>query len=254
MPFLTARWSNLCLLTYAVPPAVLQPRVPPGLVLDTRTDLAACDGSPADAGNPAAFVSLVAFDFLDTRVLGVPWPGYRDFPEINLRFYVRDPSTGDRGVCFVREFVPQTLVAFLARSIYGEPYLAAPMTSRVTETPDRITIEHALTFGGRTNRLTVVGGKPCATPADTSVEHFFKEHKWGFSDGGRPGRCVRYEVSHPVWATYAVDRHELDWDWSAVYGPEFAFLQNATPCSVVVAQGSAIAVYPKGKRAVNVDK
>jgi hypothetical protein len=84
MPFLTARWSNLCLLTYAVPPSLLEPRLPRGLTLDLR------------AGD--AFVSLVAFDFLDTRVLGIPWPGFRDFPEISLRFYVRrgDDRAGPR--------------------------------------------------------------------------------------------------------------------------------------------------------------
>ena len=81
MAFLTARWSNLCLFTYAVPPALLRSRVPPGLELDRREGL---EGE--------AFVSLVAFDFLETRVLGVPWPGFREFPEINLRFYVRRPA------------------------------------------------------------------------------------------------------------------------------------------------------------------
>ena len=29
LSFLTARWSNLCLLTYPVPPALLEPRFPP---------------------------------------------------------------------------------------------------------------------------------------------------------------------------------------------------------------------------------
>src|SRR2546423_13280170 len=100
-PFLTARWSKLFLATYAVPPALLRPRLAAGLELDTR------DGQ--------AFVSLVAFDFLDTRVLGVPWPGFRDFAELNLRFYVRRGA--DRGVMFVREFVPQRLVAWMARAI-----------------------------------------------------------------------------------------------------------------------------------------
>ena len=36
MPFLTARWSNLILLTYAVPPELLRPRLTPDLELDTR--------------------------------------------------------------------------------------------------------------------------------------------------------------------------------------------------------------------------
>src|SRR6516225_5763311 len=111
-PFLTARWTNLVLATYAVPPELLRPRLPLGLDLDLR------EGQ--------AFVSLVAFDFRDTRVLGVPWPGYRNFPEINLRFYVRRGD--ERGVVFLREFVPKRLVAWLARLLYNEPYLAAPMT------------------------------------------------------------------------------------------------------------------------------
>ena len=69
-PFLTAGWHNLFLATYPVPPALLQKHLPPGLTLDLR------DGS--------AFVSLVAFEFLRTRVLGIRWPGYRDFGEVLL--------------------------------------------------------------------------------------------------------------------------------------------------------------------------
>src|SRR5438874_7358527 len=112
-PFLTARWTNLFLATYAVPQEVLRPRLPRGLELDLR------DGQ--------AFVSLVAFQFLDTRVLGLPWPGYRNFAELNLRFYVRH---GDqRGVVFIREFVPQRFIAWVARWLYNEPYLAAPIVA-----------------------------------------------------------------------------------------------------------------------------
>src|ERR1700724_1878896 len=102
--FLTARWSNLFLATYAVPPALLEKRLPPGLHLDTR------DGN--------AFVSLVAFEFLDTRVLGVPWPGYRNFPELNLRYYVRRGP--ERGVVFLREFVGLHLVSWIARNVFNE--------------------------------------------------------------------------------------------------------------------------------------
>jgi uncharacterized protein YqjF (DUF2071 family) len=232
MAFLTAHWSNLCLLTYAVPPALLIPRLPPGLSLDL------IDGQ--------AFVSLVAFDFLDTRVLGVRWPGYRDFPEINLRFYVRHGE--ERGVVFIREFVPRRLIAFLARAIYGEPYLAAPMQSQIVENDRQISIEHRLTFGGRENRLSITADKPCILAAPDTPEHFFKEHQWGFGLSRR-GECIRYHVSHPCWQTYPVRSFELDWDWRAVYGEEFAFLASASPYSVIAAAGSQIAVFPKGRLA-----
>ncbi len=65
--FLTARWQNLILANFAVPEELLHPRLPPGVELDRR--IGQC------------FVSLVGFQFLDTRVLGVSWPGFRHFPE-----------------------------------------------------------------------------------------------------------------------------------------------------------------------------
>ena len=35
-PFLTARWSNLAIVTWEVPPALLEPHLPAGLELDRR--------------------------------------------------------------------------------------------------------------------------------------------------------------------------------------------------------------------------
>jgi uncharacterized protein YqjF (DUF2071 family) len=227
-PFLTAHWSHLFLATYPVPPALLEERLPPGLELDTR------DGQ--------AFVSLVAFDFLDTRVLGIPWPGFRDFAELNLRFYVRHGD--DRGVVFVREFVPQRLVAWLARALYNEPYQAAPLSSTRREEGDRLTVEYRLRWAGREHVLSATGGLPPFRPAPGSVEHFFKEHQWGFGVT-RGGRTIRYEVVHPVWEVFRVLACRIDLDWSSVYGPEWAFLNEATPTSTILATGSAVSVYPK---------
>jgi|SRR5579884_3254165 len=228
-PFLTACWSNLCLFSYAVPPELLQPRLPPGLELDTR------DGH--------AFVSLVAFDFLRTRVRGIPWPGFRDFPELNLRFYVRHGT--ERGVVFVREFVPQRLVAWVARTLYNEHYLATPMTSTIHDEADRLVTEHRLHWHGTEQRVGVTGSKPAVVPAKHSTEHFFKEHQWGFGMD-RHGRTTRYEVRHPVWSVYPVQSYHVDLDWATVYGPEWAVLQGREPDSVVLAAGSEIAVFPKG--------
>src|SRR5262249_23535543 len=156
-------------------------RLPPGLALDTR------DGN--------AFVSLVAFEFLHTRVLGIPWPGYKNFAELNLRFYARHAER--RGVVFVREFVPQRLVAWLARLLYDEPYPAAPLTASRAETPDTLTMTYRLKLGGREHRITVTGGERVFLPGEDSLEHFFKEHHWGF--GTKRGRTLVYQVDHPTW-------------------------------------------------------
>jgi uncharacterized protein len=88
------------IISYAIAPGLLEPLLPPGCVLDLR------DGS--------AFVSLVAFDFLETRVLGIQWPGFVRFPEINLRFYIRCGE--QRGVCFIRWFLGGSWPGWRARS------------------------------------------------------------------------------------------------------------------------------------------
>lgn len=227
--FLTARWQHLFLATYSVPPSLLEKRLPPGLELDTR------DGD--------AFVSAVAFQFLDTRVLGIPWPGYRNFAELNLRFYVRHGS--ERGVVFIREFVPQRFVAWMARTIYNEPYLAAPLTGQVEEGPALVTAEYRLDWAGRTHVLSVTGRNAPFRPEEQSTEHFFKEHHWGFGTT-RGGRAIRYQVEHPVWDVYPVQNYRVDLDWARVYGPEWEFLGQATPHSTVFAVGSPIQVFPKG--------
>lgn len=229
-PFLTAEWRNLFLATYAVPPSLLKSFLTPGLELDTR--------------NGDAFVSLVAFQFVDTRVLGVPWPGYRDFPELNLRFYVR--HGGDRGVVFVREIVPLRLVAWLARAIYNEPYRIAPLTSHCQERDDRRMMEYRLTWTGREQVLRVTGRKPAFVADAASDEHFFKEHRWGYGRTRR-GQALRYEVTHPTWEVFSVQEYHIDFDWAGVYGPQWDFLSKAEPMSTVFAVGSAVAVYPKGQ-------
>ncbi len=226
MKFLTAHWSNLILASYIVPEELLQPHLPAGLDLDR------VEGH--------CFVSLVAFDFLKTKVLGIPWPGLRDFPEINLRFYVRRGD--ERGVVFICEFVPKSLIAWTARTLYNEPYATAAMSSSVREDEREITVVHRLDCGGRLNTITATGTKPAVRPAADSVEHFFKEHQWGFNRN-RKGETVRYRVEHPIWDVYPLRSFEVDLNWGAVYGPEWQFLHDAKPISAVLAAGSPVAVY-----------
>lgn len=234
-PFLTAEWSNLCIITYQVEPEFIKTLIPSWLEADTR------DGQ--------AFVSLVAFQFLQTKVFGVSWPGFRDFPELNLRVYVKHGSK--RGVYFVREFVPQRLVAWLARSLYNEPYLAAPLTGAVSHVDGQIVANYQLSFGGRANTIAVQGNSLSYRPDDNGQEHFFKEHNWGFGQT-RAGKPLLYEVTHPVWDIYPIKTMSVDLDWTAVYGLDWAFLQDTEPCSAVFAKGSPISVFPAAELALNI--
>ena len=223
-PFLRARWVDLLLVTYAVPDDVLVPRLPNGLELDRWQG--------------RALVSLVAFDFVDTRVRGIAWPGFVRFPELNLRFYVRD---GDRrGVCFLREYVPSRLVSWVARTLYNEPYRGVPY--------HKDDAAHVLTAGGREHRIAWTRTGELHTPPMDSLTHFLKEHEWGFG-AKRSGEPTSYRVEHPVWRTWPTVEHRLEVDFGILYGAPFAQLNNAAPLSVIAAEGSTVAVYPADSRA-----
>lgn len=227
-PFLKAHWSHLCILSYVVEPEQLKPDLPRGLELDTR------DGK--------AFISLVAFDFDDTLVKGFGVPGCRAFPEVNLRFYVKQGN--NRGVCFISELVPNRIVAWVAKQVYNEPYRRFPMTSEIKRLPDGLKVMHDLNVDGHKYRIEVAAtNEPPLLPDSTSDAHWFKEHKYGFGRD-KQGKTVMYEVRHPMWLTFHVTWHQLHFNFGRVYGERWAFLGKQKPCSVIMAEGSDVEVYP----------
>ncbi len=229
-PFLTARWENLAIVSYAVDEGLLTPHLPRGLELDRHEG--------------RVFVSLVAFDFRDTRVFGVRWLRCVNFPEINLRYYVRDPAAGRRGVCFIRELVQCRPVIWIARCLYNEPYYRACMSSRVARDDRGLSIVHVWSCGGGEHSLRVRASSGASLPPATSVEHWFKEHEWGFGRDRR-GRALTYRVQHPAWEVYRVESLNLRVDFGALYGTGWTCLNGREPDSVILAAGSAVAVFPK---------
>jgi hypothetical protein len=49
-----------------------------------------------------------------------------------------------------------------------------------------------------------------------------------------------YKVEHPAWKIFDTKEYTIDVDFKIVYGEEFAFLQNMTPDSVFLSEGSGI--------------
>lgn len=223
--FLTARWENLAIITFKVKPEMLGPFLPKGLEPDTIE------------GN--AFVSLVAFDFLDTKVKGIKIPGHVNFPEINLRAYVKHHNT--RGVIFIKEFVPRFFIAKGANIFYNEKYKAAIMKSRL-ETNGTIRLTHSITHKKHAYTLSLEAeNKPFMPPVD-SKEHFFKEHEWGFGTN-RTGKLLSYRVEHPFWEVYPVLKIEHNLDFGELYGSEWQSMNEANPYNVTLAKGSEIKVF-----------
>lgn len=225
--FLFAQWRDLIIASYGVDPGLLERRLPDGLQLDLF------EGQ--------AVFSLVGFMFLDTRVLGVAWPGYRNFPEINLRFYVREQNGDRRGVVFVRELVRSRIVAQIARRLYNEPYVRAKINSEIGQGETR-RVRYDFASNGGQGMMRVESAIDEVIPGEDSTEHWFKEHQWGYGSTRR-GATLRYEVQHPHWGCHLVHTHDIDVDWGSIYGEEWTHMREAEPLSVVHAEGSGIQVF-----------
>jgi len=230
--FLTAEWRHLVMASYAIDPEALRPYVPAGTELDHWGD--------------TTWVSLVAFEFRDTRLLGVRVPFHGRFEEINLRFYVRRdlPDGPRRGVVFIREVVPRWAVALLARRAYDEPYLALPTRSAIRRRAEGR--EGRFEYGwksaaGWCGLAATVRGDP-EPPASGSLAEFITEHYWGYN-GRRDVTTIEYRVTHPRWDVWLASDHRLEGDPAAFYGPDLAPFLGAAPRSVFVAEGSSVVVY-----------
>jgi uncharacterized protein YqjF (DUF2071 family) len=226
-PFLTAEWRNLLMLNYEVPPSVLEPFVPAGTELDRHQG--------------RAYASIVAFQFLNTRLLGVPIPLHRNFEELNLRFYVRrEASSGPRrGVVFIREVVPRRAIAAVARAVYNEPYVALPMRSHVHGTPQAVT--YGWREGGCWQELSAAARGEGALPARGSHEEFITDHLWGYTRQ-RDGSTIEYRVEHPPWQVWLAPDCQVRADFGSLYGPVLgAVLRD--PATTFIAGGSRVAVY-----------
>jgi uncharacterized protein YqjF (DUF2071 family) len=242
-PFLTARWTDLLVLNFAVPTELVAGLAPPGTEPDIH------DGM--------AYVSIVGFRFRNVRVLGIPIPGHTSFDEINLRYYVKRTVGGEtrRGVVFVREIVPRRAVAVVANRLYYENYITRPMRSQIAIAGAELrvgdTVEYAWSSAGRrrkgecpfdSNRLAGRVAAPLAVPPAGSLDAFIVEHYWGYARG-RDGVTREYRVAHPPWRVAAADDVTWACDVAATYAGPFAEFLSVPPVNAIVADGSAIQVF-----------
>jgi uncharacterized protein len=227
-PFLTANWRYLAMLNFVVDPKIVMSLVPPGTEIDFEND--------------ETFLSVVGFLFLDTRLLGLPIPLHRDFEEVNLRFYVRKKSadTWRRGVVFVRELVPKRAIALVARTFYGENYVALPMKHQIDHVDPNLSVEYSWRRGRKWESIRMsASGEAQTIPAGSHAE-FITEHYWGYTCFR--GACSEYRVEHPRWKVWNADKFEFNADVAMLYGPQFVEPLSAAPRSAFIADGSAIQV------------
>ena len=229
--FLTAEWLDLALLNFAVEPALLEVYVPRGTALDVR--------------GGRAFVSVVGFRFLRTRVLGARAVLHEDFDEVNLRLYVvRDVSGARRhGVVFLREIVARPVVALLARALYNEPYRLARVRHRSVRSADGF---ESLEYGWRAERgwcfATAASDGPAYDHAAGSDEEYFTQREWGYTRQ-RDGGTIEYRVEHPRWRVWRARSPSLEGDFTDMFPPPLVPVLRRVPQSAFIAAGSAVTVH-----------
>ena len=224
--FLTANWDYLLLMNYAVPKHLLTPFLPEACKLSLWKN--------------QAFISVVGFQFNNTRVFKIKWPGFTHFLEINLRFYLH--YKGYRAVRFIREYVPSCLITGIARATYNEPYKTRAITSCFEKTNEKINLEYRMSVKHHSFFIRATADNKPYVPDKNSAEFFFKEHDLGVGQT-RKGNTLFYKVHHPEWKVFPIKIHFTEIDWGFFFGSQFTFLNDKTPNSVFLAEGSAVKVY-----------
>jgi uncharacterized protein YqjF (DUF2071 family) len=229
-PFLTAAWRHLLFVNYESDPAHLAPYLPPGVELDLFEG--------------RALVSLVGLRFIRTKVLGVPVPFLGAFDQVNLRFYVRRtmPDGQQRpGVVFLRELVPQGMLALAAQLAFHEPMEAAALRSEVPyggfEAAGRI--EYAWRLEGEWYRLATTTRREPRLPELGTETDFLHYRLWNYTR--QPdGSTLEFQFEHPRWRTWPVEDADVRVDAAAA---RLAPALLARPSSAFVAAGSAVKAF-----------
>jgi len=186
---ITQRWNDLLFAHWPVPAESLAALLPEGLEPDTF------QGS--------AWLGVVPFWLDRIKVRGIPGiPGMRSFPDLNVRTYVRDASTGTPGMYFFSLDATNLLAVMLAQTFFHLPYHWAEM--RLDQQSEReFTLysrrrftHHPVVFEARYRGLGPT--RKLAEVRSGSLEFFLMERSSLFTRN-RAGQAVRSNLHHVPW-------------------------------------------------------
>ena len=229
--FLRADWEYLVMLNYEVDPEVLKKYLPPFTEIDFFQD--------------KSLVSVVGFMFNNTKVMGIKWPGHINFEEVNLRFYIKyfDGKKWRRGVAFISEIVPRTMISRLANMLYNEHYSTAKMSHNIEVSESKLKVGYQWKVNNQGwNTMEVIASPLLMDIKKKSEEEFIFEHYYGYNELNKT-TTIEYSLEHPVWKVWPVLESSLQCDIEKLYGNDFTpFIKDKLPRSVFLAKGSQVIV------------
>ncbi len=233
--FLTAKWENIIMANYPVDQDMLKPYLPHGVELDLYKG--------------KAYVSLVGFMFKNTKLFNIPILGLGTFEEVNLRFYVtrKEGNVVKRGVVFINETVPYKIVAWIANILYKEHYTVIPTSHKITLHDNIKKIEYLWKVKNNWNRLSVLAEVKSEPIEIGGFEEFIFDHYYGYTKINNL-TTEEYIIEHPQWRTNNILEFDVNCDFEEMYGKKFGFLNISAPSSVMIVDGSFVAVKWKRSR------
>lgn len=177
LPVMFQDWYRISFLHWPYDPLLLQALLPAGLAIDTFQQ--------------TGWVGLTPFHLMGLRPPFLPAIScLSDFPEMNLRTYVRGPS--GPGIWFFSLDAAAAVAVLGARLTYGLPYYWSRMTARAT---GRSRMHYTSTAPRATADITVDVGEVLARPDDLTL--FLTERYRLYTRF--LGRLAMAPVEHEPW-------------------------------------------------------
>ncbi len=218
--FMTGNWEYLIISTFEVKKEMFEKYLPNGTELDLYND--------------KALLSMVAFTFSKVRFFGIKVPFHQQFGQINFRFYVKSKIHGTIGVVFIKEFAPKPLMAFVANTIYNEPFYYKYISSSKVILENKIAVEYSY----KNIKVQASGEKFTKKLKENSLEHFVVDRYIVFVKNGK-AKTYQYKINHKPWELYKTKAVNINKNILTLLPSEF---KNAKLISTYFVDGSPISV------------
>lgn len=171
-------WLKLAFIHWEIDPEFLRKLLPPPLELDLFVE--------------KAWIAVVPFDMKGVTFRGVPAISrLSDFPEINVRTYVR--YKGKPGVWFFSLDVPSRLAVWAARTFFHLPYRQADV--EISKHGEAIHYRHRLAGESFAAEYRPVS----PAPAEPGSFDFWATERYCLYCTNHRGDLFRTEVQHRKW-------------------------------------------------------
>jgi uncharacterized protein YqjF (DUF2071 family) len=221
-PLLTAEWTNLVVATFETEKKFLEKFLP--------------DKTELNDWNGKYFMSLVGFMFSKPSLWGIPSPIYRQFEEINLRFYVKNKEGTKKAVVFIKEIAPSYPIGFIAKCLYHENFIALPMKHSDQINNLKRNTEYYWKINNDWNFLKMETDLHPAIASADKLETFIADHYWGYTKSA--DKTFEFEIQHRPWNVYPSHSFEMNIDAKRLYGEGFVEYLSQKPISAFFMDGS----------------